>query len=221
MRQEDGQSTEDDKDSKVLHCETTTKGNAIMASPFFRQNFTILDTQKIVLGPGDFLEYKHVHHYGSGIDVTQLASNFSQPLIRETNRPLNYFIIMEYMGLPCEITYNNTAVGGPSAFEAHIGTAPVILNMEIEKSVEYVIAEKSNINNNSGSFYESVHSRLFSSNSQPVEKYTRPAFNLPLSSWSGTANPAPNTYVIQVASDRTVRSEAHSVGNTNASDIVR
>jgi len=200
--------------STTLDVDCNVKGSVIRMSPYFRKNYTIVDSQKVILGPGDFLKYNHVHHYGSGIDVTALMTTAENQTVNALSEHMNYFVIWEYKGLPCEVTYN---LGG--TFQAYIGTAPVILNTEITKEVTYVANTETPLASSNLGPKRPCHVRIFGNASRAETEFGRRDFNLPLNSWSSLATPAPGQYVVQVASDRSVRSETHAAGNTGATDI--
>lgn len=206
-------STENDL-SSAINVDVNPKGNVLGMSPYFRKNYTIVDTQGIILGPGDFFKYNHVHHYGSGVDITALMSTAPNPVVNSLSEHMNYFVIWEYKGLPCEVTYNNAG-----DFNSYIGTAPVILNSEITKDITYVSNTQSPIDSQNLGGKRQCHVRIFTKATKGETVFDRRDFNLGLNSWSASASPAPGQYVIQVASDRTVRTETHAAGNTGATEI--
>nr|UOF78165.1 putative capsid protein [Cressdnaviricota sp.] len=206
--------------SATWSVDMSPRGSGIKSSPYFRKNFEIHHTEGIILGPGDFFEFTHRHHYGSGVEVTALMSVAANALQNQLESHMNYFVIWEYVGFPCEITYNREIPGGTNAFEAYIGTSPVILNTEINKMITYANAERGPITVLEGERdIQFCHLRYFEKASLPRHKERRD-FNLPLNKWSAAAQLPVGSYFIQIASDRTVRIDAHVAGNTNATDIL-
>lgn len=214
-----GNSNESNFPSLAWDIDMTNKGSGIKSSPYFRQHYKIVDTQGVVLGPGDFLKYKHTHHYGGGVDVTAVMAENAVPEFRNISQHLHYFYLLEYVGLPCEVTYatgNNT---GGIDYDAYIGTSPVILSTEVKKSMSYVNFAMDKVTTTMNTLIPPCHIREFITESNPRRVYGRRDFNLSLKDWSPLAQPPVGKYVIQVASDRTVRAETHAAGNTTATDI--
>jgi len=203
--------------SRTLSFDTTTKGNILSHSPHFKENYNICGTVTQKLGPGDFFRFSHVHHYGSGFDMANVYAakapvGLTDP---EYAKETSYFYIVEYKGRVCEATYNNNG-----QYEARIGTAPVILNTEIRKSVTFANVPTSGVDQSNSGISPRCLVRVFEQSSVPVLTSARRDFNLNLNQWTVAATPAADTFVIQVGSDKTIRTETHSAGNTNATDIV-
>lgn len=203
--------------SRTLSFDTTTKGNILGQSPYFKENFKICATVSQNLGPGDFFRFSHVHHYGSGFDLANLYSekSLTGPDDPGYAKETSYFYIVEYKGHTCEATFNNAG-----AFEARIGTAPVLLNAEIRKSVRFVNAPNSGQDQTNSGVAPRCLLRVFEQSSLPNIVEQRRDFNSDLANWTTITTPALGLYVIQVSSDRTLRGDVNQAGNSNATDIV-
>jgi len=185
-------------------------------SPYFKEHFEIVGTVNQMLGPGDFLNFAHVHHYGQGFDITKIyaAAPVSNLLDNLRNKPVSYFYMIEYKGYPCEVTYNRAG-----KYEHHIGTNPVILSSEMRKKLVYVNPNRSMDALTFVGVEDKMHFRVFTPTVDAEIGGLNKKFNLNLFDWTGVASPADTKYVIQVASDRTLRTDVHVAGNANASDI--
>lgn len=197
----------------VLSCDYTTKLDPFKYSGAFKEAFMKVGKVGQVLGPGDFLNFRHVHHHGPGVNVNQImAMKATDGATME--RELHYVYMIKYKGSPCEVIYN---VGG--VFEARLGSSPVILNSEIRRRITHVNApdEAGDILNTG--VPTNVMLRAFTKTGVG-NSLGRPDFNLPLEKWSTAATPADGFYAIQIASDRALRTDAHQSGNTNSTDII-
>lgn len=200
-----------------LNVDMINQGSGIMTSPYFRQNFSIVDTQSVTLGAGDFLKYKHIHEFGGGVDLTAAASAFSPSETgTDYDNHLNYFALIEYVGLPCEIQYIDEVEEDAVTY---IGTSPVVLKAEIRKGFSYVNADGGQLLDGGGSEIRDrppMHTRMFS-----LASYARAIdgvrnFNLPLSQFSDQL--LPGKYSVAVMTDRFTSREVSPIV-TEATEI--
>jgi len=212
---------ESDTPTSAISANVANKGAGIEASPYFRENFMIVDTKTFTLGAGDILNYKHNHHYGSGVDLTAMASNNSTSESGDSlNRLLHYFVLFEYVGLPCEAVYWDPSEAGASASQQYIGTSPVILSAEFKKSITYLNAADDSVSGSTSSVgqRQQMHVRVFTKGSLPRANQSTKDFTLPLEKWS--SSPGIGLYTIPVMSDRVIQTTVSDKLNEYGTDIV-
>lgn len=196
-------------------------------SPFFKEHYEIVKSEGQMLGPGDFYNFSHVHHFGPGFDITKIYGQAPVAGVLENlnDIPTSYFYMIEYVGEQSEISYLNPT---DNNFEAHIGRSPVILSLEMKKKITFINSEKNpeDIQASGITTARNMHVRYF--NKRDVNLGLIPfggterlrKFNLPLDKWSTAGTPPAGSYVLAVASDRSIRTDTHAAGNSTATDMV-
>lgn len=210
-----------DKPTFAISANMCNKGAGIETSPYFRENFMIVDTQAFTLGAGDILNYKHNHHYGSGVDLSAMASNNSTSESGNSlHRLLHYFVLIEYVGLPCEAVYWDPSEIGPSTSQQYIGTSPVILSAEFKKSITYLNSGDNSVFSGTDSTGQRqlLHCRVFTKGSLPRAEQQTKDFTLPLEKWS--SGPGIGLYTIPVMSDRVIQTTVSDKLEEIGTDIV-
>jgi len=111
-------------------------GKGLMDSPYFRDNYTIVETKQKTLEPNDSWQFKHEHQYGGGIDFSVLVNNLQEGgnFAIDQGTPISYFYIIETKGLPCEGVERDLD-GNPSP---RFGTSPGYYFVEMRKSIKFV-----------------------------------------------------------------------------------
>lgn len=210
-----------EKQTKSISANMSNKGAGIATSPYFRENFMIVDTKTFTLGAGDILNYKHNHHYGSGVDLTAYASNNSDSENGTSmRRLLHYFAIIEYVGLPCEAVYWDPSESAPDASQQYIGTSPVILSAEFKKSITYLNSPDDGVTSNTLSIgqRQTMHTRIFTKGSLPRAEQQTKDFNLGVDKWSST--PGIGLFTVPVMTDRVLQTIVSDKLEEIGTDIV-
>jgi len=99
-------------------------------SPLFANRHTHVKSFIRTLNPGDFWDFKYVHHCGGGIRLDRLKEWAEG----SPNGVLGYTMVIELVGTPCEAIIQNqpepnVAANGSSV----LGTSPGYLKLEYEK----------------------------------------------------------------------------------------
>jgi len=167
-------------------------GRGLMSSPYFRDNFSIVDTLTKTLEPNDFWQFRHEHQFGSGVDLDIMTADYQgvsddDPLKTADLTPLSYFYVIETKGLPCEGVYNQ-GNNGADLFEPRFGTSPGYYYMEIRKSIKFVRPSENSfeiipgVGQFGGPVERRIHTRTFTKNevdfaNNPRER--KPFYRLP------------------------------------------
>lgn len=212
---------EAEKPTSAISANVINKGGGIEASPYFRENFMFVDTKTFTLGAGDILNYKHKHHYGAGVDLTAMASNNSTSESGDSlHRLLHYFVLFEYVGLPCEAVYWDPSEAGASASQQYIGTSPVILSAEFKKSITYLNSADDSVSSSTDTVgqRQQMHVRVFTKGSLPRAEQSAKDFTLGLEKWSST--PGIGLFTIPVMSDRVIQTTVSDKLDEYGTDII-
>lgn len=109
--------------------------NPFKESNYFKNNFTVAKTYTKRIEPGSTFEFKHVHHFGSGLDLKSLV-NVGSPQKPGRLLPTGYMYMFELCGYPCEAVRQADA----TTVTSHIGTSPCWYHFEFKKKLNYVRA---------------------------------------------------------------------------------
>jgi hypothetical protein len=159
-----------------LSVQVATAANLNM-SPYFRENFTIAKSFTRTLDPNDVWNFKHIHNFGSGIELDQFKASFldmnqnssrdpSSYLRLGNDRPLVGFWVVESMGVPCTCLIRDKSfiVENPLFDNPYQGTSNGTFHCEIKSSMSFVgpLQNTAAANQqNTGGVLESVHMRVF------------------------------------------------------------
>jgi len=121
---------------------SSNKGKGLKASTIFRSAVELVKTFSKELQPGDFWNFNHIHHCGSGLDSrvlfeAQVGTGAGSTIPQRRDFPLTYLYIFELAGKTVEGYIN---VGGPlseegTTFNQFIGTSPSFISFEQKASV--------------------------------------------------------------------------------------
>jgi len=151
----------------------------------FRQACKVVETFTKTIEPGDYWNFSHVHHCGSGIDLTSIfratddgageGSDIAFGLERDQNNmPFTMGVIFECKGQTAE-AYEIPEL---NAVNTYLGSAPVTYSYEY-KTAAYFAAEGTdtlNVNTPSTRIYEQdTFISSFGTNSTVREKFIPPA----------------------------------------------
>jgi hypothetical protein len=161
-----------------IRYQVATKANPQM-SPYFRENFEVVRTFSRTLDPNDVWNFKHVHHFGAGLEVDQLkqafmsmnqtSANAQASILRLGNdKPLVGYWLVESMGVPCTCLIGDreiTASEGVVFQNPYAGTSSGSYHCEIKSSISYVgplqNATAGGSLTSTGGASEAVHMRVF------------------------------------------------------------
>lgn len=123
----------------------STKMNSLNYSPNFRIGANIVESFKRTIPPGDFWNFSHVHHCGSGVDIEAIsrmtAAGISTPsgdslgfgITESELLPFTYGIIFEAKGKTVE-AYEIPSTG---AVNTYLGSSPTYYSYEYKTSAYF------------------------------------------------------------------------------------
>lgn len=206
-------------------------GKGLMDSPYFRDNYEIVETKQKTLEPNDSWQFVHEHQYGGGIDYNLLTSNFvDTEAFSSTDTPLSYFYIIESKGLPCEGVLvepiqENDPQGRPTP---RFGSSPGYYFYEFRKTMKFVRADTNTweidtgVNISSGQvggvIQRRMHMRTFIKNERDFvgnALQNRPFFRLPEDIGTGSnGNTVGSFYIpLEVETNTTFRGAQTKAGS--------
>ena len=136
--------------SRVL---VSNKLTSLNKSSNFRSGATIMESFSKVIPPGDFWNFSHVHHCGSGIDVQSIwrSTTISPSELEDRGfglsddqgqLPFTYGLIFEAKGKTAEAY----SIPAENIVNSYIGTSPVSYAYEFKTSA-YFVPEDQDFNN--------------------------------------------------------------------------
>jgi len=215
-----------------FHMLNTSKG--LLSSPYFRDNYTIVETKQKTLEASDTWQFKHEHQYGSGIDLDVVANTITGidgvGALNQKGIPLNYFYIVEIKGLPCEGTSirNNNPNGLVS--EPRFGTSPGRYFYEFRKTIRFVRPSEDQTDiipgtndssgNAGGPRVRRIHSRTFLRNETDYTQLpfiSKPFYRLPSQIGTGQADQESEQFFIpiEIESEISYAGAASKAGNSD------
>lgn len=146
-------------------CDVSNKWK-LTGSDYFKKNFKIAHTVQKTLEPKDIWLFKHVHHFGSGIDLQKL---FTVPRVDtdgSNNEAASYMYAMEIWGEQVEGVHL-VADTPENRYETYIGSGPASVVMEARKSLRFVNYPR-NVNNVGAGFITSMVCHIRAWESDPL-----------------------------------------------------
>lgn len=159
-----------------LSVQMATAANLNM-SPYFRDNFTIAKSFTRTLDPNDVWNFKHIHNFGSGIEIEQFRASFldmNQNSSRDgasylrlgNDRPLVGFWVVESVGVPCTCLIRDKSyiIENPLFDNPYQGTSNGTFHCEIKSGITFVAplqATTAGAQASTDGVFESVHMRVF------------------------------------------------------------
>lgn len=173
------------------------KGPGLTSSPNFKDEYTIAKTVSKKLKAGDIWNFRHTHHYGSGMDVDVIYKSVQTGVPQgERYAPANYFYIFEVKGMQIEGVYRPA---GTTDRETYIGTGPSYYTFESRKTLRYARTKVSNADSDAGISTGFMGYRVYQND--PLDaSVAREFFVLPENITEG-ASPAEGEMFIPVMSD--------------------
>lgn len=118
----------------------SNKGRGLNASTIFRSAVELVKTFSKELQPGDFWNFNHIHHCGSGLDSrvlfeTNIGEGAQSTIPQRRDFPLTYMYVFELAGKTVEGYINGGAGNETTIFNQYIGTSPSFISFEQKASV--------------------------------------------------------------------------------------
>lgn len=142
-----------------IHWEHSLKGNGLLDSPYFKNNYKIVKTFTQVIKPTDTMQFSHTHKYGGGVDIYSLLAQNVQGL-EAGFLPTSYFYILETCGAQTgECTFLRSA----GVLEPYYGVVPSFYLLEYQKVIRYITTSQSSLDlTDTGVPIAPIHLRYYS-----------------------------------------------------------
>jgi len=194
---------------------------SLTSSAYFRDNYVIDRVISKTLEPNDTWIFTHKHHFGPGIDIDALRSQFFEVNYVDNSAatnsgflgndfPLGYIFMVEVRGVPCTaILGDEDALANPVLVKStYQGTSPAQIHMEMRSKVNFVnagIGQAGNLGSDGSD--QIVHMRSFTKQDFTYGDTRRPRHVLPAFIVESEAAVTAGTAYVPIVTDKVVTGE--------------